>query len=193
MIKHTAFQRNTSKFNRKFYFPVLLKIVTGLVPMLAALRAVQIIHRTLLKSVLHFPMAFIDITPTSRILQLFATDLNIVEIRVPWAIDGTVRTILEVNSKFSGMQSILLVYSCFCILIIANAAQLAPVLFIIIDTKLLTLQNLITVLLMMFLDLFPRMSGLLAAIAIHKYTLNRIFHVPMHFFETNLKGRILSR
>lgn len=55
------------------------------------------------------------------------------------------------------------------------------------------IPNFVAVLLMMFLDLLPRLSGLNASIAIHKITLHRLFNVPVVFFETNPKGRILSR
>ena len=63
----------------------------------ALIKSVQVIHRILLKNVLHFPMVFYETTPTGRILQRFSNDLNTIEDRLLWAINFAIRMALQVK------------------------------------------------------------------------------------------------
>ncbi|XP_075974899.1 multidrug resistance-associated protein 1-like isoform X2 [Anticarsia gemmatalis] len=71
-------------------------LFSDLLPFLASLKAARILHEVLLKNILRAPLQFFEVTPVGRIVSRFSTDVNAVDVIIPWQISSALNGIFEV-------------------------------------------------------------------------------------------------
>lgn len=97
--------------------PVISNVALSLIFGLALLHSAKVMHDTLLKSVLRWPMKSFDTTPIGRILNRFSKDVDTLDIYLPHLIKYVMFFIFEVGNPCYGIGKVfdtnwLFIYSC---------------------------------------------------------------------------------
>ncbi|XP_075974897.1 multidrug resistance-associated protein 1-like isoform X2 [Anticarsia gemmatalis] len=74
----------------------IMALFSDLLPFLASMKAARILHEVLLKNILRAPLQFFEVTPVGRIVSRFSTDVDSVDVVIPWHISNALNNLLEV-------------------------------------------------------------------------------------------------
>ena len=88
---------NCTKWFPLFPFPAATSFGRELLPFLGGVVASLVLHKSLLRSILHAPITFFDTTPAGRILSRFSKDLDVVDSALPDLLSLVLYCAMEVN------------------------------------------------------------------------------------------------
>lgn len=75
---------------------ILISLMNGMWWLERGIRAGQLLHDRMLKSILRATLRFFDSTPVGRIVQRFSRDVESVDIYLQWSFDATIHCMVEI-------------------------------------------------------------------------------------------------
>ncbi len=82
------------------FFTMLVTYLSNSFWIRQGIRAGQLFHDKMLRSVLYTRMRFFDSTPVGRILQRFSRDVESVDIHLQWSFDHTIHSLFHITFSF---------------------------------------------------------------------------------------------